>query len=557
MDFYNKYLKYKEKYLNLKKLLGGGEASARDMFLAGIARNYDGIISILLADRDRGFLRFDGTPAKEQTDLFKNIFEQIYNKTNKDKKNIDWIIKSYINNTFGRPSSLENLGRYQDTIKKYNSLKENSDSIKPINEIYGLLDLEDFIDSPLNQAKMIEINEKKAKQKAKSDKEKKVKELGEDDKIIQLETDKVFVYTPTTENGARYYGRNTRWCTAAEGQNMFDYYNGKGQLYIIQSKTDPKLKFQIHIQENQIMNDKDDPVTEDEIKRSFNDEKLNKFLDEAIIDLYLIEQTKKNEITINDFIFNKILNKLAYFSDKFNFNILYLDLENSFDEIKVGELLKNFNNLKILNFGRSFNKPLGKSLNNLINLEELYLNERFNKLLDNSLDNLINLKTLYLGGYNRPLGNSLANLNKLENLEFGREFKYSLGNSLDTLINLKTLILGYNFNLPLNNSLDKLINLRTLKLSNFYQSLNNSLANLNKLESLEFYYQFNQPLGNSLDNLINLNFLQLGYIYNQPLGNSLDNLINLKTLKLSENYNYKQDTEILKKKLPNLNIISF
>ena len=217
----------------------------------------------------------------------------------------------------------------------------------------------------------MEINEKKAKQKAKSDKEKKVKELGEDDKIVQLETDKVFVYTPTTENGARYYGRNTRWCTAAEGQNMFNYYNGKGQLYIIQSKTDPKLKFQIHIQENQIANDKDEMIIEDEIKRSFNDEKLNKFLDETIINLYITEEKEKEYlgIRINDYIFNKFDSKLFNFSEIFNSEVIILNFVKSFNEEKVKELLKNFNNLKTLIIDNISGKPLGSSLNNLINLK--------------------------------------------------------------------------------------------------------------------------------------------------------------------------------------------
>ena len=151
-NFYYKYLKYKNKYSNLKNLIGGGRQSAQDMFLAAINRNYEVVLPILINDRNKGLLRFEGIPTKEQIDVFTNIFNQIFLINNSDTKTIDFIIKSYINNNFGNPSSLENLGRFKNSFKKYNLLKVNIETpLPPITAIEGgLIGLENFLDLPDN-----------------------------------------------------------------------------------------------------------------------------------------------------------------------------------------------------------------------------------------------------------------------------------------------------------------------------------------------------------------------------------------------------------------------
>ena len=43
----------------------------------------------------------------------------------------------------------------------------------------------------------------------------------------------VSVVVPKTEEASCFFGRGTKWCTAAKNNNMFADYNGKGQLYRI------------------------------------------------------------------------------------------------------------------------------------------------------------------------------------------------------------------------------------------------------------------------------------------------------------------------------------
>jgi len=169
MFYEEKYKKYKNKYLALKNQIGSGEKSAKELFVNAYTRIPDQVSSILY--NDKRFLSFNDIPTE-----LDSIFNQIFTLTGKDKSNIDWIIKSYVNNSFGMPTSLENLGRFKDNIKKYNVLHANIDSIKPIHEIAGLVELESYIEK--NEFNFKEIEKKKAKQKSNVELQKKIKEKG-------------------------------------------------------------------------------------------------------------------------------------------------------------------------------------------------------------------------------------------------------------------------------------------------------------------------------------------------------------------------------------------
>ena len=88
----------------------------------------------------------------------------------------------------------------------------------------------------------------------------KIKEDGESYYKLVLTTENITIYQPTSIAGSKYYGRNTKWCTAARDNCLFDFYSRKGNLYIIQSNSNPIDKYQIHINENMLMNNEDDPI---------------------------------------------------------------------------------------------------------------------------------------------------------------------------------------------------------------------------------------------------------------------------------------------------------
>jgi hypothetical protein len=130
-----------------------------------------------------------------------------------------------------------------------------------------LIELENFIYYNNDVLKFIEF--KDSEKEKKKEEQILLKKRGEKDVNIILDTSKIIIYSPTSENGSKYYGRNTRWCTAAKENCMFDYYNESGPLYIIQSKEDSKHKYQLHIEVKQVMDTKDEPVSIKDIKLDF------------------------------------------------------------------------------------------------------------------------------------------------------------------------------------------------------------------------------------------------------------------------------------------------
>ena len=60
------------------------------------------------------------------------------------------------------------------------------------------------------------------------------------------------IVIPHTEDAAKLYGKGTKWCTAGDRVNMFDYYNNQGPLYININKKTGK-KYQFHFESDQCM----------------------------------------------------------------------------------------------------------------------------------------------------------------------------------------------------------------------------------------------------------------------------------------------------------------
>ncbi len=603
MSFREKYLKYKTKYLQLKNMIGSGEKTAKQYYLGQLNNKYTDIRNIFVSDN---FLRSNVADLETQLPLEKPsnieefpVFNQIFDviKEGVDKDYIDLLCKIYLTGNLGIPNSLENKGRLIDSIVKFKLIPTENRDGKIQAQFNSLEEIETFVESKSNIIQAVELK-RKARQDARSH-HKKIKEEGEDDVIIELETPNVIVYQPTTEAGAKFYGRNTRWCTAATNNNMFNYYNEFGPLHIIvlKNKFDSnrnRIKYQVQLETAQFMNVNDENVTVSEIINEADDEEFKKSFIEYLTG-YL------NDLPIDSSQFTQSFNRLQdilpemkdlikiYISDRddsdnpydsedyddyeyYDYqNILYsLGNYNNLEVIIFGnhfnypleDLLSNLTNLQNLIFGHGFNQPLGDSLSNLTSLQNLTFGNYFDKPLGDSLSNLTSLQNLTFGnyfdkplgdslsnltslqnltfghGFTQPLGDSLSNLTNLKNLDFGRCFTQPLGDSLLNLTNLQNLIFGAWFNQPLGNSLSNLTSLQNLTFgSEFNQPLGNSLSNLTSLQNLTFGYNFNQPLEDSLSNLTNLKNLTFGYNFNQPLGDSLSHLINLQNLTFGNNFN--------------------
>lgn len=87
-----------------------------------------------------------------------------------------------------------------------------------------------------------------------------------------FDDDTVRVIQLKDETAARYYGRNTKWCTAADNsQNMFNAYNQKGTMYVLLPKKSQHVgeKYQYQPATKTLMDEKDKPYDEDFIEERF------------------------------------------------------------------------------------------------------------------------------------------------------------------------------------------------------------------------------------------------------------------------------------------------
>ncbi len=101
------------------------------------------------------------------------------------------------------------------------------------------------------------------------------------------------IYTPHTEAASQKYGAGTRWCTASNNNNMFDYYHKKGPMHIYVPKKPkyPGEKYQGHRDTFSFMNEKDEPVDSIEVfkgrpsphdeEHGINDKHITKALDDS------------------------------------------------------------------------------------------------------------------------------------------------------------------------------------------------------------------------------------------------------------------------------------
>ncbi len=547
--YHSKYIKYKTEYLHAKSMNGGNDTNliySYNQYGSGIKTaktfydnffinpkrknelnnyienlNKDNYLKSLVNPNDQ----FTFTVENIQTYkdkifciLSKKLEDIVNQDTNYDNCEsfshnkfrdtyIDWLVRNY---TMGNIGKVEDIYRVKESLKIYALLNNNKvfkgeDSYLSLglNKVNGIEELNTIIDKYDKELK--EIYEKKEKQANTVTKHKKIKEKGENPEAIVLNTNYLTIYAPKTVDESKYYGCNTKWCTASSDNNMFENYNKRGQLFIIEPKikTHTTERYQLHFEDKQYMKEDDKSIKLEELRNRFKDD--NEFL--IWLKLKACSHFYKEKVNIIDIYDvqclyeadNKLKNKIkeidfsnSEFNQKLEQGVLpdltSLTLGDQFNQkLDPGVLPPNLTNLK---FGESFNQKLDQGVLPG-SLTSLKFGDQFNQKLDPGVfsNNLTNLK--FGQSFNQKIDQGVLPAS-LTNLEFGFEFNQAIDpNILPT--NLTHLVLGPGFNQPLVPGV-----------------LPANLAHLG------FGFGFNQPL---IPGLLpaNLKHLVLGSGFNQPL----------------------------------------
>lgn len=170
----------------------------------------------------------------------------------KNKSHTQWIVGQYKKKNIRQ----EDAGRIHGALKDFESYKGKLAN-KDINSYKKVSDVEDAVAPHLGTHVS-----KKAETKA-------IKHEGAD---LKYEDDHISIHHIKSEDAAKHYGKGTKWCTAADNNNMFSHYHKDGPIHIIHDKTNGR-KYQFHSASNQFMDEKDNEISKEDfhsIKHSFH-----------------------------------------------------------------------------------------------------------------------------------------------------------------------------------------------------------------------------------------------------------------------------------------------
>ena len=165
-------------------------------------------------------MKFSEIILESRVDEFKTKYGQKYSSEQLDKivdnvpqKFLDWVGKHFESINF--QANFQSLVQYLREFEKISSNLPLTDinSYKNITELYNALN--EYANKPRRNFKKVEGGN------------------------VVYEDDRFFIVNPLTHNSSCYYGKGTKWCTAADSDHQFNQYNQDGKLFYILDKTLP------------------------------------------------------------------------------------------------------------------------------------------------------------------------------------------------------------------------------------------------------------------------------------------------------------------------------
>jgi len=173
-----------------------------------------------------------------------------------NSKYTKWIISRFVDPN-GGIRFIEDLSKLTEPMTRYAKLTQSG--VIPANnrDINQFKNMNSFLDL------MDQYAEKKTGREERQGEEQELIKSGQ--AVLYKDTGAIKIVIPKTEEAAKFYGRGTRWCTAGDNDNQFDYYNEQGPLYNIIFRGSG-VKWQFHFETAQFMDEQDEPLDPDLVK---------------------------------------------------------------------------------------------------------------------------------------------------------------------------------------------------------------------------------------------------------------------------------------------------
>lgn len=195
-------------------------------------------------------------PESHHDDLLEYVMDEIEkNDPSPNKQYVQWMTHRYID---GSIRYLEDLGKANTVLGGFHDMKtkgwfrrnpEHADKAD-IGQWKNLADLWDFVWHAHNGGVV-----------SNAEKERLAKEKAIKESDILHDGPRFMVVVPNSTAAAKYWGRNTQWCTAAEKDNAFEGYNDIAPLHIVIDKPNNR-RWQLWFDENepQFMDERDEEI---------------------------------------------------------------------------------------------------------------------------------------------------------------------------------------------------------------------------------------------------------------------------------------------------------
>ena len=151
---------------------------------------------------------------------FKSKYGQKFLPANSDRivANVSPKFLNWVGKTFDTINFEENFAKLVAALKKFEKISSNLPKTD-INQYGGLTEL------------LTSLSEYESKSK------RNIRKVQGGN--VVYEDDRFFIVNPLTQEASCYYGKGTKWCTAADSNHQFNQYNQDGKLFYILDKSLP------------------------------------------------------------------------------------------------------------------------------------------------------------------------------------------------------------------------------------------------------------------------------------------------------------------------------
>lgn len=193
--------------------------------------------------------------------------------TGNQHKFLQWIVNIYLRGGF----KLEDVNRIKNELAEFVRVrakleKKDINQYKALPELYAALE-------PFKEVDVVSNRQ--------ADKSEGQRFFADGEAVMLVDTNNVKIIELKSKAASQYFGRGTRWCTAATEDCMFDRYHSEGPLYVV---IEGGQKYQFHFETGSFMDAQDSPISEEKFRHMYNTAPISglfKSREEALADQFI------------------------------------------------------------------------------------------------------------------------------------------------------------------------------------------------------------------------------------------------------------------------------